>query len=263
LFAPGHLAYRIDVEAEGSVPAPQPTLAEMTSRALELLGADGMPFVLVVEGGRIDHAAHENDVASHLLEILDHDAAVGVVLEFAAADQRTLVVCVSDHETGGLSLGRNRGLLGTQDWHPERLRNQSASFERMLERLQAGEDVIEVFAEVGGVPDLSEAEIDLMRASMEYVPGLSVTATEDESVNGLSRALMAPLARRVGVEWGTWWHTAVDVPLFAAGVGRERLVGHWTHAQLGRLLCEMLGLQEAQQAAEEALAEDPQADGAR
>lgn len=249
LFTAKHFAYRIDVDAAGASSPPQPTLAQMTARALDLLTAEGEPFVLVVEGGRIDHAAHDNDVASHLLEILDYDEAVGVALEFAEADGRTLVVSVSDHETGGLSLGRNRGLLGTQAWDPSWLRRQTASLERMVDRLQAGEDVLALFAEVGGVPDLDATEANAMRDAVAWVPGLLVVATESQSLNGLSRALMTPLAQRAGVEWGTWWHTAVDVPLFAAGVGRERLVGHHTLAELGQLLAGMLGLQETTPAA--------------
>jgi alkaline phosphatase len=249
VFTPGHFAYRIDVDAaraaSSSTAPAQPTLAEMTTRALEFLAAGGAPFVLVVEGGRIDHAAHDNDVASHLLEIQDYDEAVGVALEFAESNGQTLVVSVSDHETGGLTLGRNHGLLGAQNWDPSKLRLQTASFERMIARMQAGENVWDVFRAVGGVADLDGTEAERMKNASALVPGLSQVATESRALNGLSAALMAPLARRVGVEWGTWWHTAVDVPLFAAGVGRERLVGHRTHAELGRLLREMLGLGEA------------------
>ncbi len=244
LFTAGHLAYRLDVRARSAQgqPSEQPTLAQMTAKALALLSAHDEPFVLLVEGGRIDHAAHDNDVASHLLEILDYDAALGVALDFAADDGRTLVVSVSDHETGGLSIGRNRGLVGLQNWNPELLSRQTASLEQMQARMKAGERGLDVFREVGGVPDLDLEEAERIQNADALVPGLSRAATEDRAHNGVIRALMAPLAKRAGVGWGTFWHTAVDVPLFADGVGRERLVGHHSLRELGVLLRELLGL---------------------
>ncbi len=235
VFASEHLAYVLDAR-----PAAQPSLLRLATFAVERLSAGGAPFVLVVEGGRIDHAAHDNDVAAHLAEILDFDATVSAFVDDNPDDR--LVVSVSDHETGGLSLGRNRGLLGAQDWDPSVLTLQTASLEGMLERAKDGEDVAAVFLETCGLADLSDAELSAVGDAKAWVPGLRLESTEDVAKNGLSRALMAPLASRAGVAWSTWWHTAVDVPLFATGPGSARFAGHHTHPRLGRLLQEVLGL---------------------
>lgn len=83
-------------------------LKDLASVALEQLARDAEGFVLVVEGSQIDWAAHDNLFEQMLLEMRDFDAAVGVALDFAERDGRTLVVVTSDHETGGLTLfGRN------------------------------------------------------------------------------------------------------------------------------------------------------------
>src|SRR5690606_33882652 len=81
LFADDQLPYEIDRDA-----TMVPSLAEMTRVAIDLLQEDPDGFLLMVEGGRIDHAAHENDPATHLHEVLAYEAAVQAALEFA---QRT------------------------------------------------------------------------------------------------------------------------------------------------------------------------------
>ena len=67
-------------------------------------------FFLLVEGSAVDKAAHPNDAASHLREILEFDDTVGAMLEFARQDGETLVIATADHETGGLTLGRGNVL---------------------------------------------------------------------------------------------------------------------------------------------------------
>jgi alkaline phosphatase len=89
-------------------PAVTPSLAEMASRAVELLSdaAGGRGFFLLIEGSKIDKRSHPNDGAAVLREALAYDEAVGAMARFAEADGRTLLLATSDHETGGLSLGR-------------------------------------------------------------------------------------------------------------------------------------------------------------
>lgn len=83
-------------------------LKDLTATALAQLARDEEGFVLVVEGSQIDWASHDNLFEQMLLEMRDFDAAVGVALDFAERDGRTLVVVTADHETGGLTVfGKN------------------------------------------------------------------------------------------------------------------------------------------------------------
>ncbi len=79
-------------------------LEAMTEKAIETLSKDKDGFFLMVEGSQIDWGAHANNVDYTISETTDFDNAVGVALEFAKADKRTLVVVTSDHETGGLTI---------------------------------------------------------------------------------------------------------------------------------------------------------------
>jgi alkaline phosphatase len=81
-----------------------PSLSEMTRKALSILSRDEDGFFLMVEGSQIDWAGHDNDSVWLEEEVADFDDVVGLVLDFAELDGRTLVVVTADHETGGYSV---------------------------------------------------------------------------------------------------------------------------------------------------------------
>ncbi len=83
----------------------EPTLEEMTRKAIELLNTNNRNgFILMVEGSQIDWACHGNDAANCVRQTLLFDMAVKVAVDFAVADGHTLVLVTADHETGGLAV---------------------------------------------------------------------------------------------------------------------------------------------------------------
>jgi alkaline phosphatase len=82
----------------------EPTLREMTEAALRTLDANPRGFFLMVEGGQIDWAAHDNDAGRLLHELYRLDEALDAVLAFVAGRDDTVVVLTADHETGGLGV---------------------------------------------------------------------------------------------------------------------------------------------------------------
>ncbi|MFO7974631.1 MAG: alkaline phosphatase [Candidatus Hydrogenedentota bacterium] len=81
-----------------------PSLAEMTSMALDALSKNPNGFALMVEGSHLDWAGHDNDEEHIVAETIDFDKAVGAALDFAEANGETLVVVTADHETGGYTI---------------------------------------------------------------------------------------------------------------------------------------------------------------
>ena len=75
----------------------QPTLAEMTSKALDLLEDDPDGFALQVEGASIDKRDHAADACGQIGELLGFDEAMGVALEFQREHPDTLIVMTADH----------------------------------------------------------------------------------------------------------------------------------------------------------------------
>lgn len=102
LFAEEHLRPEADRSRQG--PA-EPSLPEMTARAIELLSADTAGFFLMVEGSQVDWADHANDPFYAVTEFLAFDSAVRIAQDFAARDGRTLLIACPDHNCGGLSIG--------------------------------------------------------------------------------------------------------------------------------------------------------------
>jgi len=82
-----------------------PSLEEMTVGGLKLLQRENAAkgFLLLIEGGRIDHANHDSTAARALSETLAMERAVQAVLE-AVDMTETLVLVTADH-SHTLSLG--------------------------------------------------------------------------------------------------------------------------------------------------------------
>ncbi|MGB9110001.1 MAG: alkaline phosphatase, partial [Telluria sp.] len=104
LFAQDDLAY--DAERD---PIRQPSLAEMTRKAIALLGARGahgeagnQGFFLMVEGGLIDHALHATRAKRALQETVAYDAALKAAVDAMQQQdpglKHTLIVATADHD---------------------------------------------------------------------------------------------------------------------------------------------------------------------
>jgi alkaline phosphatase len=224
LFADSHMAYEID-----RAQTQQPSLATMTEHALDRLSGREDGFFLMVEGSRIDHAGHSNDAAAHLHDILAFEEAVTAALEYARSDGETLVLVLSDHETGGLSVGRNRGGEGIYQWHPEPLAKVSASQGAMVRQIMAGDDPERVLSTLAGIDSLRTEEAERLRARV-----------------GDERALHATLSDIIGrrslVGWTSLAHTAVDVSTYAYGPGWEAFIGSHENTYIARALAQLLGV---------------------
>lgn len=93
LFEPSHMQYEMDRGNDG---AGEPSLAEMTTKAIDLLKKNPNGFFLMVEGGRIDHAHHEGNAARALRDASAFDDAVKAALAATDASE-TLIVVTADH----------------------------------------------------------------------------------------------------------------------------------------------------------------------
>ena len=223
LLADSHLAYEVDRDATD-----EPSLAEMTSRALDLLaeagGGDG--FFLMIEASRIDHAAHGNDPVGHLGDILAYDEALAAALAWAEAQGSTLIVATADHETGGMALGRD----GIYAWDPQPLLDATMSLEAMGRAIQGGADPVETIR-AGVAMDLDEGVAEAIRGAV---------ASGDLST--LQPLVVDLLSKPAGIGWTTGGHTAVDVGLYAWGPGADAFRGQMGNDEVGRRLFAALGL---------------------
>jgi alkaline phosphatase len=121
LFTSSHMSYDLDRD-----PAKEPSLAEMTIKALQMVQKNANGYFLMVEGGRIDHALHETTARKALQDTVAFDNAIKAALdEVKKTDptlKNTLIVVTADHDhtlvlngyakRTGKSTATNPGVLG-------------------------------------------------------------------------------------------------------------------------------------------------------
>jgi len=196
-----------------------PALADMTRVALDALNRNQQGFFLMIEGSQIDWAAHGESVAGVVSEMEDFIAAVRVALDFARNNGDTLVVIAADHETGGMSLGRE----GIYSWNPRPLRAMKATPIAMTEHYLAGEEDLAEIVAANVAFELSAEEIEALNA----------TPREEQAVYD---AIAAVFNERTHTGWSSGGHTGVDVPLYAYGPGSERFRGVMQNEAVGRTM---------------------------
>ncbi len=222
LFSASHMPYALDRQPDDR--ANVPSLPEMTSVALRVLSRNKNGFFLMVEGGRIDHAAHNHDAAAMLAEALEFDEAVGLAFDFARTHPQTVVLVTADHATGAPVLTARYSDSAGETLYPgdEALRSiarQDASFEGLLQLLGA-----------------DPSPLKLRKVVYEHT-GLLLSSEESEAISRAGpltpfyvvkpkyRAYAYPmqaLARALGIEysmsWATVEHFAQPVLLVSYGL---------------------------------------------
>ncbi|KAJ1919653.1 vacuolar alkaline phosphatase [Tieghemiomyces parasiticus] len=236
LFADDHMEYEIDRSHSH-----QPALADMATKALDLLkhasAGQSEGFFLMIEGSRIDMAAHANDPATHVHEVEAYWEAVRVVKKFVDENPGTVLVSTSDHETGGLTIGRQLNTTYPEYvWHPEALTPVTRSMEKAaLELLSynAGDERRRFVRKVVlpqwlGVTDATDKEIKQLSTHTDYYE--------------LRETLTEMISRRALIGWSTHGHTGVDVNLYAYGAGADFLRGNHENTEVGEFIVKALDL---------------------
>lgn len=97
LFSESHMQYHLfnDPDNNSDVGV-QPSLMEMSQKALEMLSANPNGYVILIESGRVDHAHHEN-MARLALEEVAHLHKVVDLIRSEIDEEETLMVVTADH----------------------------------------------------------------------------------------------------------------------------------------------------------------------
>lgn len=222
-FTDGNLPYTIDRDASRDLTAKVPSLAEMTKAALDRFLASDKPFLLQVEGARVDHAAHKNDIAALLYDQLAFDDAANVVLAAQKKYPDLLVVLTSDHGNANPGLNGTGGGYRETNQHFERIARANASHEQLLEDWKAkpgGAAEMTAFIEkkLGFKPTAEETT-----ALLDTVAGnFTDWAKQQSNTPGL-------LGQITGNHTGTGWtgvsHTSDPTVVTSIGPGAQHFNG--------------------------------------
>lgn len=235
IFNDSHMRYEMDRDNG------EPSLAEMTDAALRALARRDNGFVVMIEGGRVDHAGHANDPCALITDQHAFDDALGVALDFAAnrpADD-TLVIATTDHGNA------DPGLIGYER-APEMFRrvlDARRSFEWITQRMAAlperertGDALAPLVREAVGV-QLEDVEIHTLD---RWLRGERVDPAHTRNLE--KAPLGSVLTNHLGVAFNSTAHTSDMVELTASGPGSERFppVCHLTDAH--DVVCQALSL---------------------
>lgn len=200
LFADDYLHYDFDRGVSG-----EPSLADMTKKALEILSKNKNGFFLMVEGSQIDWASHANDPVGVISETLAFDKAVKVALDFAKSRDDTAIVIAPDHSNGGMSMANyqtkaDNVLLNDFFKYIKAAKRTGAGIEEILGSNKTDDNIKRVVKEYYGIDNLTPDEIEPIKKA---------------EAGRLNYVLGPIISKRSYIGWTTNDHTADDVVLYA------------------------------------------------
>lgn len=209
LFSPkSHLDYELDRVAKGAANT-QPSLSEMTAKAIDLLSQNSQGYFLMVEGGRIDHALHGTNAKRSLTDAVALDEAVKTAL--GKVDLKdTLIVVTADHD------------------HTMTINGYSAKGNKVLDLVKNADGSTQ--NDVDGKPFTT-----LVFGNGPNRPAVRPTLTSNE-------VMADDYLQETGVKLGSETHGGGDVMLFADGAGSSRFKGTLDNTKVFGKLREALGL---------------------
>jgi len=248
LFYDSHLPYTMDHDHMWELRQAVPSLAEMTTEALDRLSRNSNGFILQVEGGRVDHAAHGNDPGSLIFDQIAFDDAIGKVMEFTEGRDDTLVVVTTDHGNA------NPGLNGLGSGYRDS--------PRMLETLSRYQRSFEwIYGELGyhwAMDGLDTIKAPNVRELVEYATRTQITSEQAEIAakafrgeykaafhnrQGPGAVLAGILANYNGIYFVGTNHTSDYVEIASWGPGSDRIPSFVRNTAMFDLMVEMAGVQ--------------------
>ena len=232
LFAPVGMPYAIDES-----PGQKNRLTQMTQKALELLGQEKEPFVLLVEGSLIDWCEHDNDVACLMAEMEDFEQTLSLVKQFAEQQGDTLVIATADHATGGLSVGG----YDKKKWKPEVIAQVQSSIRTIVSQLLTSttDNIQQIWPQHVDFA-LTEEELKRLQEARQQALTFQGEDAREKQEYHLANAVRAIINRRSYTGWTSLTHTADDVPVMAYGPGADLFRGHQDNVEIGQTLFNLL-----------------------
>jgi alkaline phosphatase len=220
LFSKSHIPFEIDRLNSAELQASTPTLSEMTKVALQRLGSAPEGFFLMVEGGRVDHAAHANDGAAAIREQVAFDEAIATALAFVDNNPDTLLIVTTDHGTGGFNVNGlgNEDFFTTEPAYSE----STPAFDR-LTGFTSSLELLSLRTKGAGLEDFL--------AAAEKATGLKFKDDDRAKITS-TKTLAAALMKYTSIGWTSNNHTGEMVEFSAYGPGSQLFTPHLRNDQV-------------------------------
>ncbi|HSQ90481.1 alkaline phosphatase [Romboutsia sp.] len=234
-FTSSHLPYEVERKNTNETPS----LAQITDKAIENLSKDEDGFFLMVEGGRIDHAGHANDITGVINDVIAFDESVKQALDFYKDHKdETLIVVVGDHETGGMGLGFGKNYFLNLD----QLKDVKVSVEDTLQEAYNGnrEEYIKYIEDNFGLKDLTEEELKEIYKAMDIVDNGQIDEKSYAEYNPVAIETTHILSKRANAYWTSFAHSGTQIPMSAIGVNAEAFEGFKDNIEIAKTMAEIM-----------------------
>lgn len=231
-------------------------LADFVKKGIEVLNND-KGFFLMCEGGKIDYACHNNDLASAIYEAMDFDKAVAVAVDFYNQHpDETLIIVTADHETGGLTLASSF----RYSIKPQLLQYQKVSLDSFnvkvanwakLETKPSFNDILDSIKTDFGLGNdalkLTDDEIAWLEESYskDFLNNNVVNPNKhymDVRAKGLGEKAVYLLDNKAGFHFASGDHSALPVPVRALGQGADYFKGSIDNSDIPNIISKVMGL---------------------
>ena len=242
----GQAGYTID-----SIPGAL-TCAQITEACLQTLeGVNPDRFLMMIEGGNIDWAAHANDGGGVIKEILNFQDAINVAYQFYLRHpSETLIVVTADHDTGGMAYGRNGGAYDiayadaqkiSKDTFADWTRNWGKGDPTWEEMEKTLKEKLGFWTTV----PVSEKETKELKALFDET--FITKKAEDEKTlyhtfNAFTAKAFSILNHHMGIGWTTTYHAGNLVPVYAVGANAGYFTGSLNNTDIPKLIKRAAGL---------------------
>lgn len=186
-------------------------------------------FYVMIEGGNIDLAAHANDGAAVIKEVLAFQETIREAYNFYLAHpDETLIVITADHDTGGLTIGVRGGdsqplfaaidhqKMSKETFNDYCLQHTDMQWDEMKQLIS---DKLGLWSHVKVTAD-EEEQLKTAFAHFKANDG-----TEEKTLykdfNAFSATLFDLINHKNGFGFTTFGHTGNPVPVFAVGKGSD------------------------------------------
>jgi alkaline phosphatase len=246
------------------------SLADFVSKGIELL-YNPTGFFMMVESGKIDWAGHANDAAASIHDTIAFAAAIEEALIFQKRfPEDTLIIVTGDHECGGLTIGFAGTAYETFFDKIGQVNMTHVEFNKVVNEYRNSTTI-----EKANIKDLA---MDLKHAYgllfpedlyASYNSGMVLNAYEISRLEKALKQTMTPRNERnysveerlmyggyepltitlshivnnkAGVQYTSFAHTALPVPVFAIGAGNELFNGYYDNTDIFFKMASILGL---------------------
>lgn len=238
-------------------------LRDYVKKGIDLLEND-KGFFMMVEGGKIDWAGHANDAGSVINETAAFaDAVEEAILFYDKYPEDTLILVTGDHESGGLTLGYNKTHYET---YLNNFDSQKISFakfksdyvtEYKKDKTEIGQVLKDIEKNFGlttkensGIDTsealiLTDSETAQIKAAYEKIIAQdSNSRTEEELLlygghDPLTVTVTRILANKSGLDFTTFDHTGIPVPVFAKGASAYQFGGYYDNTDIYKKLIKL------------------------